>query len=324
MTRLLVSIAFIAAGLFSAAATAQEPASKLVPAQESPAKSPTKSDKPAKIYDESADAKAAIDSAIVRAQRDHSRVLVMFGGNWCIWCHKLHDLFRSDPGIARTLLYEYQLVMVDIGQWNKNMEIAKKFGADLEKAGVPFLTVLDGDGKVVANQDSGALEAGDHHDPKKVAAFLDRNKVPQVDAQTEVKAALTKAAAEDKRVFLHFGAPWCGWCHRLEDFMARPEIEKLLTRDFVEVKVDLDRMVNAKEVAEQYHKPDSSGIPWIAILDSHGKVLTNSDAAKGNIGYPAKPEEIAHFVKMLETGKKNLTDSDIKAIETALQEAAPK
>lgn len=287
------------------------------PAQEKPAKA-------AKVYDEAADAKAQIEAAIKKAQRDHSRVLVMYGGNWCGWCIKLHDLFTSDKDIARTLKYEYQLVTVDIGKFDKNMDIAGKYEADLKKNGVPYLTVLDGDGKVVTNQDTGSLEEGDKHDPKKVAAFLDKNKAPAVDAEAELKAALSKAASDGKRVFLHFGAPWCGWCHRLEDFLARPEIEKLLAKDFVDVKIDMDRMTNAKEVAQRYRKDLEGGIPWFAFLDHEGKPLATSDGPKVNIGFPAAPEEIAHFVKMLQTSKKNLTDADITAIEKALKDAAPK
>ena len=41
------------------------------------------------------------------------RVLVMFGGDWCGWCHKLHDLFAYDPAIRELLHEEYVLVMVD-------------------------------------------------------------------------------------------------------------------------------------------------------------------------------------------------------------------
>ena len=37
----------------------------------------------------------------------------MFGGDWCGWCHKLHELFTSDAEIRKILSYEYVLVMVD-------------------------------------------------------------------------------------------------------------------------------------------------------------------------------------------------------------------
>ncbi len=319
---LTLSLAALLASLAFAQEAKPVPATPLRPAGAEAAK--PAQEKPAKVYDEAADAKAQIAAAIKKAGRDHSRVLVVYGGNWCHWCIKLHGLFQSDKDIAKTLLYEYQLVSVDIGKFDKNMDIAAKYEADLKKNGVPFLTVLDGDGKVITNQDTGSLEAGDKHDPQKVAAFLDKNKAAAVDAEAIVKAALSKASSDGKRVFLHFGAPWCVYCHRLEDFMARPEIEKLLAKDFVDVKIDMDRMTNAKEVAQRFRKDEPGGIPWFAFLDHEGKPLATSDGPKGNVGYPAAPEEIAHFVKMLQTTKKNLTNDDIAAIEKALKEAAPK
>ncbi len=80
-----------------------------------------KSDKPAtktvarkpSIYDQKADAKAQVAAATERAGRANKRVLLMFGGDWCGWCHKLHDLFAKNTELRRLLSYEYELVMID-------------------------------------------------------------------------------------------------------------------------------------------------------------------------------------------------------------------
>ena len=83
---------------------------------------------------------------------------------------------------------------------------------ELQKGvGYPFLAVLDADGKVVTAQRTDPLEVGDHHDPKRVAELLTRWKVPPKDAKVVLEEALSRAASDDKRVFLTFGAPWCGW-----------------------------------------------------------------------------------------------------------------
>jgi hypothetical protein len=39
--------------------------------------------------------------------------------------------------------------------------------------GLPVLVVLDAEGKQLVTQDTGKLEEGDHHNPRKVLAFLD-------------------------------------------------------------------------------------------------------------------------------------------------------
>src|SRR5262249_38335360 len=137
-------------------------------------------------------------------------VLIQWGANWCGWCVKLHELYRTDEKIRRELQYEYDVVFVDIGKWDKNVELGELYGAQWKKEGVPYLTVLDGSGKVLANQETGALEVpgGDAHDPAKVLEFLARNQAEYLKADELFAAALGEAAKQKKRVFLKFGAPW--------------------------------------------------------------------------------------------------------------------
>src|SRR5580698_10516629 len=101
------------------------------------------------VYDEKANAKDLIDSALAAAKRQNRRVLIQWGGNWCSWCLLLHDRMKSDKDLAKTLHYEYDVVLIDS---NGNKDLAAKYGADLKKHGVPFLTVLDSDGKVIVNE----------------------------------------------------------------------------------------------------------------------------------------------------------------------------
>src|SRR5262249_11243354 len=141
-------------------------------------------------------------------------------------------------------------------------------GGDKNAVGYPFLAVLDGDRKIITAQRTDPLEEGDHHDPKKVRDFLARWKAEPLDADKVLSTALGRAGGQDKRLPLHFGAPWCGWCHQLDNFLAREEIAAILGHDFVDVKVDIDRMTAGKAVEAKYRKDPSGGIPWLAILDA--------------------------------------------------------
>lgn len=255
------------------------------------------------VYDEAADAKQQIAETVSRARKENRRVLIQWGGNWCSWCILLHDLMASDPKIKRELMYEYDVVAIDIGKFNKNMDLAAAYGADLKTSGVPYLTVLDAEGKVVANQETGSLEAKDSpkpaHEPESVLKFLTDHQAAPLSAETVLQDALTRAGAQNKRVLLHFGAPWCGWCHRLEDWLAREDVAKVLGRSLLEVKIDQDRMTGASEVFERYHPAKGGGIPWMVVLDAKGNAVVTSDGPEGNIGFPATDGEIAYFGTML-------------------------
>jgi len=157
-----------------------------------------------------------------------------------------------------------------------------------------------------------------------VLAFLTKWKAEPRDAETVVTQALARATAEHKSILLRLQAPWCVWCRRLEAFLSRPEIEPLIGRDFVDLKIDMERMTHAKEVAARFCEKDAPGMPWLAVLDAEGKVVVTSDGPDGNIGCPVAPGEISHFMEMLRKGAKKLSAGDLQKIEDLLKEAAAK
>ncbi len=254
-----------------------------------------------------------------RAKRDNKRVLVTFGGNWCGWCYKLHDVFVKNNEIAQILRSDYELVMVDVGS---NQALRESFGKDNDKHGVPFLTVLDGDGKVLTNQNTGDLEKGAEHDVQKVKTFLTAWTPKPLDAEQTLKAGLAQAKSESKLVFLHIGAPSCGWCRVLDRFLE--EKESILGRDYIDIKIDITRMQNGGSVAESLRKGKEGGIPWFAVLDAQGTEIVNSDGPQGNIGYPAKPHEIAHFITMLQKTARRITPDELAQIQSDLDSYANK
>ena len=130
--------------------------------------------KPARaaIYDESADGGKQVEEGLLRARKENKRVLLMFGANWCGWCHRLHKLFESDAQIAAKLKQDFVVVMIDVNK-NHNADVNQRYGNPM-RFGLPVLVVLDAAGKALRTQDTGKLEEGDHHDPAKVLAFLNQ------------------------------------------------------------------------------------------------------------------------------------------------------
>jgi thioredoxin-related protein len=275
-----------------------------------------------KVYDEQADARQQIDAAVGEARRDNKRVLVVFGGNWCGWCVKLHKLFDENADIGQLLLYEYATAWIDVDRLEKHADLAKQYSKLIDDHGVPYLAVLAADGTVLGTQDSGELEDGDQHDPEKVLAFLKNWAVAPPDAEKLLAEAQAIASATDKSVFVQCSTPTCGWCRRLDKFWS--EQAALLDRDYVPVKIDVVRMKQGRDVAARLGFKQKSGVPWSAIVDAKGSVLATSDGAQGNIGYPAEPAEIAHFVSMLTKTARHNNSDDIARIEAALKEAGLK
>lgn len=122
------------------------------------------------IYDESADGSKQIAAALDAATKEHKRVLLMFGANWCIWCHRLHTLFETDQSISSVLKANFVVVMVDVNKGH-NSAVDTRYGNPTQH-GLPVIVILDPDGKQLTTEDTGLLEEGDHHSPKKVLAFL--------------------------------------------------------------------------------------------------------------------------------------------------------
>ncbi len=274
------------------------------------------------IYVEDGKGLERVEQALVAAKRENKRVLLKIGGNWCPWCYKLHDLFRSDKAIAKILNDEYELVLLDskvdkpaIEKWQ------------ITPNAYPYLAVLDIAGKKLTEQETGSLEIGDKHDPNKVRTFLEKWKPAPLDANDVLASALAQAKKQSKRVFIRVGAPWCGWCKRLDAFLAKPKIETILKKDYVVVKIDQDRMKGAKEVIARIRKPgEGAGIPWFAFLDADGRILiTSTKPGAGNIGFPADPKtEIPYFLQMLKTTRSKLTDADLDLIAAELAKPVQK
>ena len=109
------------------------------------------------LYSAEANPKSDIAAALKQASLEHKRVILDFGGDWCGDCQVLDIYLHQSPNLE---LFDknFLLVHVDIGQFDKNLDIAEKYNIPLKK-GVPALAVLDADGQLLYSQQ--AAEFGD-------------------------------------------------------------------------------------------------------------------------------------------------------------------
>jgi thioredoxin 1 len=124
------------------------------------------------IYPASADAGKEIEEALHSALPVHKRLLLVFGANWCYDCHVLDEAFHS-PEIAPTLEKYFEVVHVDIGKEDKNLDLAKKYDVPLNR-GVPAIAVLDSNGKLLFSQKHGEFEAARSMATDDILTFLNK------------------------------------------------------------------------------------------------------------------------------------------------------
>jgi len=128
------------------------------------------------LYPAEADANREIAEALAIAAKSHKRVLLIFGGNWCYDCHVLDEAFHS-PEIAPTVNRNFVVAHIDIGEYNKNLDLAKKYEIPLER-GVPAAAVLSSDGKLLVSQKNQEFEKAQSMAPEDILAFLNKWKGP--------------------------------------------------------------------------------------------------------------------------------------------------
>jgi len=92
-------------------------------------------------------------------------------------------------------------------------------------------------------------------------------------AKADLAAALKTATASHKRILLDFGGNWCGDCQVLDLYFHNPQNLPILEANFVLVDVNIGHMDANVDLAEKYEIPLRKGVPALAVLDEHGKLL---------------------------------------------------
>jgi thiol:disulfide interchange protein len=125
----------------------------------------------AQPYNEAANADAMVAAAFIRAQKSRKRVLIDLGGNWCVDCIVLANFVRL-PEMRRFMDAHYEEVLVDVGRFNRNLQIPAQFGITERLKGVPALLIATPDGKLVNGSNIFATAEASSMTPQAIAAYL--------------------------------------------------------------------------------------------------------------------------------------------------------
>ncbi len=93
-------------------------------------------------YDERADANAAVAAAKARARAQHKLLLIDLGGDWCADCRILAGAM-DEPALKAFIEAHYEVVTVDVGRFDKNLQIPAHYGITQRLDGVPSVLIVD-------------------------------------------------------------------------------------------------------------------------------------------------------------------------------------
>jgi thiol:disulfide interchange protein len=92
-------------------------------------------------YDERANAGAALAAARARAKAANRLLLIDFGGNWCADCRVLAGVMQQ-PEMRPFLRRHYEVLDVDVGLFDRNMDLIKHYGFE-QVRGVPAVFIVN-------------------------------------------------------------------------------------------------------------------------------------------------------------------------------------
>ncbi|MGB9408937.1 MAG: thioredoxin family protein [Terracidiphilus sp.] len=115
-------------------------------------------------------------------------------------------------------------------------------------------------------------------------------------AKADLAAALKTAASAHKRILLDFGGNWCPDCHVLDIYFHDPANRAILEANFVLVHVNIGHMDANLEIAQRYEVPLEKGVPALAVLDEHGKLLFSQKSGQFEAMRRIESAEVTRFL----------------------------
>jgi thiol:disulfide interchange protein len=122
-------------------------------------------------FDAKRDPSADLGLALGAARQSGRRVLLMVGGDWCVWCFLLDRHFREDPEAARIFYERFEVLRVYYGDDNTNKAFLSRF-PDFEM--FPHFFVVESDGRVLASVTADVLIADAKYQTALIRKFAER------------------------------------------------------------------------------------------------------------------------------------------------------
>jgi protein disulfide-isomerase len=123
-------------------------------------------------YNETADAKLEIQQALTQAATNQTPIIIVFGANWCGDCKMLDQAMKTGAS-APLISQDFRVVKVNVGRWDKNLDLAKTYGVPLAK-GIPAVAIISAKDEVLYVTREGELADARRMGDKGIYDFFKR------------------------------------------------------------------------------------------------------------------------------------------------------
>lgn len=93
-------------------------------------------------YDATRNADADVGAAKTKAKGNHKLLLIDLGGNWCGDCRVLAGVMNL-PEVKAFIEKHYVEVSVDVGRFDRNLQVPAHYGITKRLEGVPSVLIVD-------------------------------------------------------------------------------------------------------------------------------------------------------------------------------------
>jgi thioredoxin-related protein len=122
-------------------------------------------------YDPARDVFADFKMAQSDAKAENKLILLEFGGDWCIWCHRLDRFFTEHEDLSNGLSDVFIVLKVNVSEDTPNEKFISQFS---KITGYPHFIITDSSGKEIGVKNTGTLEEGKSYSVKKLKVFIEQ------------------------------------------------------------------------------------------------------------------------------------------------------
>ena len=132
------------------------------------------------VYDPDRDPNRDLEQTMERARNEDKQILLVIGGDWCVWCKVLDRVIEDTNAVSSVLSDGYVVMKVDYAEpglantirrrWSRNGKFLRQFP---RPTAFPYLIFLDKNGTLRDSRDLKGMSLGSSYDDAKLLALFE-------------------------------------------------------------------------------------------------------------------------------------------------------